>query len=128
MKMQAHVSDIGWQDKENNGKIIGTTGKNKGIEAYSLSIQKENLGITYTSCINGKWQADVSDGQMSGTIGQAKHIEAIKNSTDRTGKRELSCIITGYMYRISAGLTGQQMEHRQEQSITNTQSKLFRWK
>lgn len=78
MKMQAHVSDIGWQDKENNGKIIGTTGKNKGIEAYSLSIQKENLGITYTSCINGKWQADVSDGQMSGTTGQAKHIEAIK--------------------------------------------------
>ena len=34
--------------------------------------------------------------------------------------------IAGYMYRISAGLTGQQMEHRQEQSITNTQSKLFR--
>ena len=47
-------------------RLLELLEKNKGIEAYSLSIQKENLGITYTSCnINGKWQADVSDGQMS---------------------------------------------------------------
>ena len=32
--------------KENNGNIIGTTGKAKGIEAYSLSVAKENLGIS----------------------------------------------------------------------------------
>ena len=86
MEMEAHVSDIGWQNKENNGNIIGTTGKAKGIEAYSLSVAKENLGISYASCINGEWQQEVKDGQTSGTTGQAKHIEAIKIQLTGTEK------------------------------------------
>ena len=86
MGMKAHVSDIGWQDKENNGNIIGTTGKAKGIEAYSLSVDKENLGISYASCIKGEWQEDVTDGQISGTTGQAKYIEAIKVQLTGTEK------------------------------------------
>ena len=53
------------------GNIIGTTGKAKGIEAYSLSVAKENLGISYASCNEWEWQQEVKDGQTSGTTGQA---------------------------------------------------------
>ena len=75
---QAHISDIGWQNEKMNGEIIGTTGENKGIEAYKLTSDRNNLSVEYASCIEGNWQNDVADGQVSGTTGKAKHIEAIK--------------------------------------------------
>lgn len=78
ISQQAHISDIGWQNTQSNGNIIGTVGKNKGIEAYKISIKRKNLGIEYTSCIKGNWQKNVVDGAVSGTTGEAKHIEAIQ--------------------------------------------------
>lgn len=51
MKMQAHVSDIGWQDKENNGKIIGTTGKNKGIEHIVYQFRKKIM-LTFIQAVS----------------------------------------------------------------------------
>lgn len=78
MNMQAHASDYGWLAEKNNGNIIGTTGQGKGLEAYRLSLEKKNLGISYSSCVAGNWQNEVSDGAISGTTGQSKHIEAIR--------------------------------------------------
>ena len=40
IEYRAHVEDIGWQEWVRDGKLAGTTGKNKQIEAIEIRIVK----------------------------------------------------------------------------------------
>lgn len=76
---KAHVTEIGWQDAVENGEMIGTTGRNIGIEAFSIMSSTNGGGVEYSSYTDSSgWQDTVKDGETSGTTGQNKQIQAIK--------------------------------------------------
>ena len=75
-----HVQTYGWMTAVKDGKLAGTEGKKKRMEAIKVSVENnKNLGITYSTHVqkNG-WMNWVSDGVLSGTSGEAKRLEAIK--------------------------------------------------
>ena len=77
----SHVSYEGWQNYVTDGKISGTTGQSKRVEAVRLTINKktDTNGIAYSTYVkNAGWQNEVGNGAVSGTTGQSKTIEAIK--------------------------------------------------
>lgn len=77
---QDHVANIGWGDKkESTSGIIGTTGKNLGLEAVKLDLDTDMQGsIEYCSHVaNEGWQKKVTNYQISGTTGKARSIEAV---------------------------------------------------
>ena len=65
---------------------LGTTGKSKRLEAFSIVLGKYvDGGISYSAHIQDiGWQEKKSDGELSGTEGQSKRLEAVKISL--TGK------------------------------------------
>lgn len=81
VKVQAHVSNLGWESAVYDKKVAGTTGKNFGVEAYRVNLQNvvgQSGGIEYRSYVGDAWQDWVSDGSESGTTGQAKTVQAIE--------------------------------------------------
>ncbi|MCA5013168.1 MULTISPECIES: serine hydrolase [unclassified Enterococcus] len=78
---QAHVGGIGWQPADTSGKIVGTTGKKRQLEALKFSIPNSDLSgsIQYNSHIkNIGWQGFVANGALSGTTGRNLQIEAVQ--------------------------------------------------
>ena len=75
----AHIQDSGWLDRVSNGKVAGTVGLNKQLEAFEISIQNlEGVNIKYSACIDGNWQDYVTDSEVAGTTGMNKATEAIR--------------------------------------------------
>lgn len=75
----AHCSEIGWQDGADNGDIIGTTGRNLGLEAFYLKSEINGVQIKYSSyTFSNGWQKYVANGEICGTTGQNTPIEAVK--------------------------------------------------
>lgn len=83
----AHVQNIGWQKKVADGTEAGTTGKNLGIEALTVSVtergRKNNSlsgSVVYQAHVSGiGWQSSsAADGSVAGTTGENRRIEAIK--------------------------------------------------
>ena len=84
---KAHVSNLGWQDVVQNDEQFGTTGKNLGIEAFTLNTSMQGVGLKYSSYVEGSgWQDEKTTGNVSGTVGAAKSLEAVKISL--TGKEK----------------------------------------
>ncbi|MCH4184869.1 MAG: N-acetylmuramoyl-L-alanine amidase [Eggerthellaceae bacterium] len=78
---QGHSSNIGWMSNVYDQKVIGTTGKCQGLEAYNLSLQNAAAsagGIEYRSNVNGSWQGWASNGSTSGTTGQGTALQAVQ--------------------------------------------------
>ena len=79
---QTHIQDIGWQNSKKDGKLSGTTGRSKRIEAIRINIinDTEYTGsVQYRSHIQDLgWQSWQSNGAISGTVGQSKRLEAIQ--------------------------------------------------
>lgn len=77
---QTHVETIGWQNVFSEGKLAGTTGQNKQVEAIKLFLDSTQFGnISYKAHVQDfGWQNAVSGGQLSGTTGLAKQMEAIQ--------------------------------------------------
>ncbi|MGO2617920.1 MAG: hypothetical protein ACTH83_06135, partial [Lactococcus cremoris] len=76
-----HVQSIGWQPWVKDGKMAGTSGQAKRLEA--IKIQMENLpatgGIQYKTHVQSfGWQNWSTNGALSGTSGKAKRLEAIQ--------------------------------------------------
>ena len=77
-----HVQSYGWQKKVSDGKLSGTTGEAKRLEAIKINLK----GINYSGNIEYKthiqtygWEKYFSkNGNLSGTTGEAKRLEAIK--------------------------------------------------
>lgn len=78
---QAHVADIGWMQALSNiskDTIVGTTGRSKSLEAFTLSLSGTK-GLKYRAHVkNIGWQQFVQDGTQTGTTGRALSIEAVE--------------------------------------------------
>jgi N-acetylmuramoyl-L-alanine amidase len=75
-----HVQDYGWLTDVMNGKMSGTVGKAKRLEAIKINLKNNPYGgrITYTTHVQDYgWLNNVFNGQLSGTEGKAKRLEAI---------------------------------------------------
>ncbi|MGO5308134.1 hypothetical protein ACTQ1L_14740 [Agathobacter sp. LCP21S3_B2] len=80
---QAHVQNVGWQNKITDGNISGTVGKSLRLEAIKLNVENQDCSgtIKYQAHVqNIGWQSAVMSGGIAGTIGKALRIEAINIS------------------------------------------------
>ncbi|WP_391557513.1 glucosaminidase domain-containing protein [Robertmurraya sp.] len=78
-----HVQGYGWLDPVSNGKMSGTSGEAKRLEAIKISLQNAPYsgGITYKTHVQSYgWLSNVSNGAISGTSGESKRLEAIQIS------------------------------------------------
>ena len=72
----SHVSNIGWQNAVTNGKIAGTTGQNKAMEAIQIDVDdRASYSIEYTALSEGKgWSNTCKDGETAGTTGESRAL------------------------------------------------------
>ncbi|MBN8047410.1 C40 family peptidase [Paraclostridium bifermentans] len=78
---QAHVQDLGWLDSVSGDQVIGTTGQEKQLEAFKVSLDGnlKNATIQYQAHVQDiGWQDWKQNGEVAGTTGQAKRVEAVK--------------------------------------------------
>lgn len=87
---QVHARDIGWCNWQSDGKMAGSTGQNRRIEAFRLNPVGETDVTVHIKDIGNKEYKNISKDTILGTTGQNKRIEAIKI----TGKD------TPYIYRV----------------------------
>lgn len=76
-----HLKNKGWQNKVFNGKLSGTIGESRRIEAIQVNLSKLAFSgnVLYSSHIEDYgWGTWATNGSLSGTIGKSKRIEAIK--------------------------------------------------
>nr|WP_285852301.1 glucosaminidase domain-containing protein [Robertmurraya korlensis] len=86
-----HVQGYGWLDPVSNGKMSGTSGESKRLEAIKISLKNAPFSgdITYKTHVQTYgWLNNVSNGAISGTSGEAKRLEAIQiNLTGEMAER-----------------------------------------
>ena len=87
---QSHIRDIGWACWQSDGRMSGTTGQNRRIEAFRLIPVGETDVVVHIKDIGDKEYKNITRNTLIGTMGQKKRIEAIKI----TGKD------TNYAYRV----------------------------
>ena len=78
---RTHVQSIGWQSYVSDGKMAGTSGQSKRLEAINIKLTNQKLkgNIEYSTHVqNIGWQGFVKNNALSGTSGQSKRLEAIK--------------------------------------------------
>ncbi|MFC4321216.1 glucosaminidase domain-containing protein [Litchfieldia salsa] len=76
-----HVQDYGWLPVVSDGKMSGTSGESKRMEAIKISLANSPYtgSVTYSTHVQTHgWLNPVSDGAMSGTSKESKRMEAIK--------------------------------------------------
>ena len=84
------IRDIGWACWQSDGRMSGTTGQNRRIEAFRLIPVGETDVVVHIKDVGDKEYKNISKDTILGTTGQNKRIEAIKI----TGKD------TPYIYRV----------------------------
>lgn len=78
---RGHSSDIGWLSTVGNNAYVGTTGRNKALEAFTLNVSNPVYAgaIQYQAYVaNSGWQSWVSNGQTAGTTGKGLALNAVK--------------------------------------------------
>lgn len=81
VKAKGHIGNAGWLSDVYDQKVIGTTGKAKGLQAFQASLQNAAAsagGIEYRSYVGNAWQDWVGNGATSGTTGQGVALQAIQ--------------------------------------------------
>lgn len=74
--IQANVEGIGWMQAVGNGKVAGTTGQAKRLEALIINFSE---GIQYSAHVeNIGWQDWMNSGGVAGTVGKNLRMEAIR--------------------------------------------------
>ncbi|WP_428909673.1 glucosaminidase domain-containing protein [Niallia sp. Krafla_26] len=76
-----HVQSYGWLNPVSDGKMSGTEGEAKRLEAIKISLKNAPYsgGITYKTHVQSYgWLNFKSNGAISGTSGEAKRLEAIQ--------------------------------------------------
>jgi len=90
IRYRAHVQDIGWQDYVVAGKIAGTVGKNKPIEAINIELTgtiSKDYDIYYrVHAQDFGWLGWAKNGENAGSQGYAKHVEAIQIQLVKKGE------------------------------------------
>ena len=87
---QVHARDIGWCNWQCDGKMAGSTGQNRRIEAFRMIPVGETDVTVHIKDIGNKEYKNITKDTILGTTGQDKRIESIKI----TGKD------TCYLYRV----------------------------
>lgn len=87
---QVHARDIGWCNWQSDGKLAGSTGQNRRIEAFRMVPVGETDVTVHIKDIGNKEYKNITKDTILGTTGQDKRIESIKI----TGKD------TCYLYRV----------------------------
>ncbi len=79
---EAHVQDIGWQGARENGKVAGTEGQSKRVEAVRISLTGEaakSYSVWYrVHSQDYGWLGWTHDGKDAGTAGLSKRAEAVE--------------------------------------------------
>ena len=75
---QVHARDIGWCNWQCDGKLAGTTGQNRRIEAFRLIPTGETDVTVHIKDIGNKEYKNVNKDTVIGTTGQDKRIESIR--------------------------------------------------
>ena len=81
IKYKTHVQYDGWQTEKADGKLAGTEGQAKRLEAIQIRLENvpTNTIVEYQVHVqNIGWQAWKKNGETAGTVGQALRIEAIE--------------------------------------------------
>lgn len=81
VQAKGHSEAYGWLGNVYDQKVVGTTKKAMGLQAFQASLKNAAAsigGITYRSYVGNGWQNWVSDGATSGTTGQATALQAIE--------------------------------------------------
>lgn len=93
LQYEAHVQDLGWQDPVSDGKVAGTTGRAKRLEAVRIKVLKETTdpqtGEKKTEEVKDAimsrahsqdigWMSAVPCGEIAGTTGRNKGLEALE--------------------------------------------------
>jgi beta-N-acetylglucosaminidase len=85
-----HVQDYGWLAGVSDGKMSGTQGQAKRMEAIKISLKNTPYfgGISYKTHVQDYgWLNNVTNGALSGTSGESKRLEAIQiNLTGEMGQ------------------------------------------
>ena len=87
---QVHARDIGWCNWQSDGRMAGSTGQNRRIEAFRLNPVGETNVVVHIKDIGNKEYKNITKDTIIGTTGQNKRIESIKI----TGKD------TCYLYKV----------------------------
>ena len=78
---RAYRQSYGWQGWRKDGKLSGTTGEAKRLEAIKIKLASKPVsgGIKYRAHVQGiGWQGWRKDGKLSGTTDEGKRLEAIQ--------------------------------------------------
>ncbi len=82
---KAHISNTGWQKARADGKLAGTVGEGKHMEAFKVEISQlgyENGlegSVVYQAHVQDYgWLDEVKDGETAGTVGKKKQLEAVR--------------------------------------------------
>jgi Clostridial hydrophobic W len=70
---QAHVAGIGWMPEVRDGRVAGTTGQGRQMEAVRIRLVNPRAGqhVCYQAYVAGlRWLPPVCDGAVGGTTGQ----------------------------------------------------------
>ncbi|WP_270746970.1 hypothetical protein [Leuconostoc lactis] len=83
VQYRTHVQSIGWQPYVADGKMAGTTGQAKRLEATAIQLANQDSAMTgsiqyQTHVQNIGWQDWTQNGGVSGTSGRALRLEAIR--------------------------------------------------
>lgn len=115
-----HAQDIGWMNFVKDGKISGTTGQSKRVEA--IKIKLEGIDESIKNPIEYKvhvqdigWMPWKNNGEIAGTTGQFKRVEAIQiklnSQIEKTIKYRVHVQDIGWIDWVKngevAGTTGQ---------------------
>lgn len=87
---QVHARDIGWCNWQADGKMAGSTGQNRRIEAFRMVPVGKTDVTVHIKDIGNKEYKNITKDTIIGTTGQDKRIESIKIA----GKD------TCYLYRV----------------------------
>lgn len=77
---RAHVMNKGWLSSVTGGKTAGTTGEERRLEAFRISVFNGNTsGVSYRAyCADEGWQRWVTSNNIAGTTEKKRQIEAIQ--------------------------------------------------
>ncbi|WP_211275662.1 MULTISPECIES: hypothetical protein [Actinoplanes] len=80
---EAHVQNVGWQGRQCNGGVAGTTGQSLRLEA--ITITGGGVGaLCYEAHVqNVGWQSRRCNGEVAGTTGQSLRLEALTITASR---------------------------------------------
>ncbi len=76
-----HVQTYGWQDWVKNGKMAGTSGESKRLEALEVKLAADHVAgsVRYRTHVQTYgWQDWKTNGALAGTEGESKRLEAIQ--------------------------------------------------